>query len=179
MRWFRFWMTVAAWYQWASEWMETRIQNIRNILFYTLLHRYEPRSLFLLKNGQWVDVGRGFRIDQVVWMYDAARHTIHRPIETGVTRGERWPWLGVAEFAEGGRDLTDFFTELRIVRGIGPAPSTATILGLFAVQKGWMPDGQLAITRRDGEEMVIDATTGAVVQSSEVAPSVSHVDHIQ
>lgn len=184
-------MTVAAWYQWVAEQTHTCLQQFRTTLFYKLLHRYEPRSMFLLKNGQWVDVGHGFRIDQVIWMYDAGRHMLHRPLEPVAGRGDRWPWLGVAEHTEGGRDLTDFFTELRIIR-VQP-PSVATILGLFAHQKGWMPTGHLAITRRDGEEMVIDAITGSVVQSSEMTSSgpsgssgpsdppvsVSHVNHIQ
>jgi hypothetical protein len=178
MLWFRFWLTMAAWYQWASEATVNRLRQWRSRLFYKLLSFHDPRPMLLLKNGQWVDVDFGFGMDQVAWVYDARRHMIHRPLEVVVGRGERWPWLGAVEQAEGGRDLTDFFTELKVSRG--PSPSVATVLGLFAHQKGWMPRGFLAVTRRDGEEMVLDAVTGSVVASSEEAvASVAHVDHIQ
>ena len=180
MTWIRLWLTVAALYQQAAEWVQMRMRQTRLAWFYKLLYRYEPRSMLLLKNGQWVDVGRGFSEDQVAWVYDAGRHLIHRPQEVVTGRGERWPWLGAVEYADGGRDLTDFFAELKVSRG--PTPAVATVLGLFAHQKGWMPRGRLMVTRRDGEEMALDSVTGAVIQTSEEQTpvvSVAHINHVQ
>jgi hypothetical protein len=185
--WTRFLLTLAYWYDWLAEKAKTTIRNIQTLIFYRLLHIYLPRSMLLLRNGQWVDVGPGFPIEQVVWIYDAKQHLLSRPTETGFGRGERWPWLGAID--SHGRDLSDFFASLRISRG--PTPAAMIMLALFACQKGWMPEGEIGITRRDGEEMVINATTGSIVAASEAAASeprrslgigpvtVAHIDHIQ
>lgn len=185
--WTRFLLTIAYWYDWLAERTHTTIRNLCMILFYRLLHKYPARTMFLLRNGQWVDVGPGFPIEQVVWIYDAKQHLLSRPTETGFGRGERWPWLGAIDSR--GRDLSDFFSSLRISRG--PTPAAMIVLALFACQKGWMPEGEIGITRRDGEEMVINAMTGSVVSASEaesrqqrrsldIGPmSVAYIDHIQ
>jgi hypothetical protein len=181
MSWMRFWMTMAAWYQWASESWTARMRQWRAALFYHLLYKYDPRSMLLLQSGQWVDIGRGFHMTQVAWVYDSAHHMLYRPGENIVGRGIRWPWLGALEAGGDERDLTDFFTELRV--SSAPTPAVPAVLGLFAHQKGWLPRGRIVVTRRDGEEMLLDATTGAVVDvaapSSGGGATVAHVNHIQ
>lgn len=174
---------MAAWYQQVREAWTAKVREVRTRLFYRILRLYEPRSMYLLQNGQWVDIGPGFRNEQISWVYDAPHHMLYRSGEAVAGRGTRWQWLGAVEAAGEQRDLTDFFTELRISRA--PAPPVVTVLGLFAHQKGWMPRGQIQVTRRDGEEMLIEATTGAVIDSS--APSsgrgdgvsVTHLDYIR
>jgi len=180
MSWFRFWMTMAAWYQWAAEAWTARMRRWRAALFYRILYRYEPRTMFLLQSGQWVDAGPRFDMDQIAWVYDAPRHMLYRSRETIVGRGIRWPWLGALEAGGEERDLTDFFTELRV--SSAPTPPVAAALGLFAHQKGWLPQGHIVVTRRDGEEMLIDATTGSIVDTAPASGgggSVAHVNYIR
>jgi len=180
MSWVRFCITIAAWYQRAKEAWVSKMRALRSRLFYRILHLYDPRTMFLLQNGQWVDKGAGFRTEQIAWIYDAPYHMLYRSGEAVVGRGIRWSWLGVVEAGGEQRDLTDFFTELRISQA--PTPSVSAMLGLFAHQKGWMPRGQLQITRRDGEEMLIESTTGAVIDTSEPPSgggvSVAHLNFI-
>ena len=157
------------------------MRELRTRLFYNILYMYDPRPMYLLQNGQWVDRGAGFHQDQVAWIYDAPHHMLYRPGEAVVGRGTRWHWLGAVEVDGEQRDLTDFFTELRISQA--PAPTVPAILGLFAHQKGWVPRGQIQVTRRDGEEMLIESTTGAVIDTS--APtnggglSVAHLNYVR
>lgn len=183
--WTRLLLTIVYWYEMLAKQVSRTIYSLQNLLFYTLLHKYQPRTMILLHNGQWVDVGPGFPNEHVSWIYDAHQHLLSRPNEAIVGRGERWSWLGAIDSR--GRDMSDFFSSLRISRG--PAPPAQTILALFACQKGWMPEGEIGITRRDGEEIVIDAITGSVVAAAEAVSSrslgigppvsVAHVNHIQ
>jgi len=157
------------------------MQELRRRLFYSILRIYDPRPMYLLQNGQWVDIGPGFSNDQIAWIYDAPHHMLYRSGEAVVGRGIRWSWLGAVEAGGEQRDLTDFFTELRISQT--PTPSVSAMLGLFAHQKGWMPRGQLQVTRRDGEEMLIESTTGMVIDTSGPTSgggvSVAHLDYVR
>lgn len=181
MSWVRFWLTVAAWYQTAAEAWTAKVREWRRRVFYRILHLYDPRSMYMLLNGQWVDVGSGFRTEQIAWVYDAPHHMLYRPTETVAGRGIRWPWLGAAEVGGEERDLSDFFTELRV--SSAPSPPVIAVLNLFAHQKGWVPRGQIAVTRRDGEEMLIKATTGSVVDTAPASGgggvSVAHLDFVR
>lgn len=181
MSWIRFCITIAAWYQRTKEAWVSKMRTLRSYLFYSILHLYNPRTMFFLQNGQWVDKGPGFRTEQIAWIYDAPHHMLYRSGEAVVGRGIRWHWLGAVEAGGEQRDLTDFFTDLRISQA--PTPTVSAMLALFAHQKGWMPRGQIQITCRDGEEIMIESTTGAVIDTS--APtndngvSVSHLNYIQ
>lgn len=119
----------------------------------------------LLTNGQWLDAGRGIRPEQVRWRYDSERHMLVRE-GAAEARLVRWPWLSVES---GGQDLSEFFQGLRLSAGHQLTDDKAIML--FAHQKGWLPDGDLHIVRRDGSEETY--TLGADNVRSEVEASIA------
>jgi len=100
------------------------------------------QNMQLLKNGQWIP--GNVQASNVVALYDLTTHTIVG-CQAEVSKTTRWPWLSVVA---GEKDLSDFFAGLRITSGSTISDESA--LMLFAHQKGWVPDGEINITLRDG-----------------------------
>ena len=137
-------------HQWA-------IFRIR-VLLPALLWR--GRNMFLLTNGMWVDASPDVRGDSVQWAYNAVDH---RLIRMGVdnTRLQRWKWL--AATSDCGRDMSDFFSDLRITRAGGDLPDTK-VIELFIHQKGWVPGRVLRVVDRataEEEEVFLDGRPAA------------------
>ena len=75
-------------------------------------------------------------------IYDATEHLVHAPGST--KEPTLWAWASVRC---GSRDMTAFFGPLRI-SGVYLCPTDA--LMLYAHQNGWVPDGSIQITYRNG-----------------------------
>ena len=110
---------------------------------------YSGRDMFLLKNGLWVDAGANFEENQIVWRYDSIKHHL---IHGASGPMQRWQWIAATSGC--GRDMSDFFADLRVSRGSNLTLSK--IIELFIYQKGWIPTRDIRITRRDDatEEVV-------------------------
>ena len=111
---------------------------------------------------------------QCVARYDSEKHTIFIGTEE---KTARWPWLSVVSE---GRDLSDFFSSLRITKDCSISNEAA--MYLFAHQKGWFPDNELEITLRDGSVEKVNIfsqpeTTG--VTDEDVSKKIDEVNHIR
>lgn len=113
---------------------------VRRVLLPLMLWR--GRDMVLLRNGQWVDVSPEFQPADITWHYDSITHRLTKATAAPVTR---WKWLGAVSVARG-RDMSDFFSELRISRG--EVISDAKVVDLFIHQKGWNPGSQLRVIDR-------------------------------
>jgi hypothetical protein len=98
--------------------------------------------MVLLKNGLWIDNSPSVQEDKIAWKYDSITHRLTH----GVGPLKRWPW--VSAISSCGRDMSDFFADLRVSRGV-PPPTNAKVIELFIHQKGWVPSRDIRITRRD------------------------------
>lgn len=103
------------------------------------------RDMFLLKDGAWIDASPNIPQSYVRMRYDVEAHTVFSIIGPDPKRTTRSPWLSVIA---DGRDLSDFFSTLRI--SSGASLSEHERLMLFAHQKGWFPMQPLSVTLRDG-----------------------------
>jgi hypothetical protein len=122
------------------------------------------RDMYFLTNGAWVDCTQQYSPEQIEWLYNSETNTIYKPMDAIGCRTRRWDWLSVV--AEGDRDMSDFFSSLRVSHTI----SADKVLTLFAHQKGWSPTGRLQVVLRTGEEEVVDAISGRQVHHPDVAP---------
>lgn len=113
---------------------------VRRILLPLFLWR--GRDMVLLMNGQWVDVSPEFQAADISWHYDSITRRLTRP---RLPATARWKWLSATSVTQG-RDMSDFFSELRISRGENIAD--AKIVDLFIHQKGWNPGSHLRIIDR-------------------------------
>lgn len=139
---------------------------VRRIMLPLLLWR--GRDMVLLTNGQWVDVSPEFQPADIAWHYDSITHrlTKTRPLSAAVVQMTRWKWLGATSVARD-RDMSDFFSELRISRG--EALADAKIIDLFIHQKGWNPGSHLRVIDR----MTADEREVWAYGDGPVAPSSS------
>jgi hypothetical protein len=104
--------------------------------------------MLLLRNGQWIDAHTSVPAHQVMWRYNAEKHTLEK---TGTEeRSVRWPWIMVSNETH---DLSDFFGTLRISRGHGISTDKAFML--YAHQKGELPYGEMSVMHRDGKEEAV------------------------
>jgi hypothetical protein len=103
---------------------------------------YSGRDMILLKNGLWIDTTSVIPEDQIAWHYDSITHRLTH----GSGPLQRWQWISAVSGC--GRDMSDFFADLRISRGVPPL-TTAKVIELFIHQKGWVPSRNIKITRRD------------------------------
>ena len=101
------------------------------------------RDMVLLKSGAWIDDDVRIPRSQVKMRYDAEKHTVF--LLTNTDKPVRDPWLSVT--AEG-RDLSDFFCDLRVPANM--ELSNETKIMLFAHQKGWFPVDVITVVLRDG-----------------------------
>jgi hypothetical protein len=154
-------MELVAFAELARERVMRGLQRVRVLLIWWLLG-LGARPMFLLQTGAWVDCNRGFAPDQVRAVYDAERHQVRAPgSDLPLGSRDRWPWLAAVEADGAQRDLSDFFGSLRVAQSLDLTPTD--VLGLFVCQAGWLPRGSLSVTRRDGTEERVDATTGLSV----------------
>lgn len=124
---------------------------IRRVVLPLMLWR--GRDMVLLTNGQWVDASPEFQATDIVWHYDSITHRLTRARLSATAPVTRWKWLGATSVARG-RDMSDFFSELRISRG--EVLADAKVVDLFIHQKGWNPGSQLrVIDRMTAEERVV------------------------
>lgn len=137
---------------------------------------WRGRNMLLLTNGIWVDASPDVRSDSVQWAYNAVEH---RLIRMGVdnTRFQRWKWL--AATSDCGRDMSDFFSDLRIARaGGGNLPDTK-VIELFIHQKGWIPGRVLRVVDRataEEEEVFLDGRpVAAPVPVAAPAPVLDYI----
>jgi hypothetical protein len=119
--------------------------------------------MVLLNNGMWADASPDFNQTEITWYYDSITHRL----TNGSGPVTRWKWLGATAR---GRDMSDFFSELRISRG-GVLPD-AKVVELFIHQKGWNPGNQIQIIDRvTAEESVIWLTGGGARESAAATAS--------
>jgi hypothetical protein len=116
---------------------------VRRVLLPLMLWR--GRDMVLLTNGQWVDVSPEFQPADITWHYDSITHRLTKTRLSSAAPVVRWKWLGAVSVARG-RDMSDFFSELRISRG--ETLSDAKVVDLFIHQKGWNPGSQLRVIDR-------------------------------
>lgn len=116
---------------------------VRRVLLPLLLWR--GRDMVLLRNGQWVDVSPEFQAADITWRYDSIAHRLMRGQLPETAPVTRWKWLGATSIGRG-RDMSDFFSELRISRG--EVIADAKVVDLFVHQKGWNPGSQLRVIDR-------------------------------
>lgn len=135
-----FWLRVAAFLESVSAFIQMKwLLFQRRWLLPTLV--YNGRDMFLLKNGLWVDAGADFPENQIAWRYDSIKHHLFH----GAGPMQRWQWISAVSGC--GRDMSDFFADLRVSRG--SQLTLAKIIELFIYQKGWAPTRDIRITRRD------------------------------
>ena len=87
-------------------------------------------------------MGTTVDIKYIKAVYDATEHLVHAP---GIYK-EPTPWAWASARC-GSHDLTGFFGTLRYT-GVYLCPTDA--LMLYAHQNGWVPDGTVEITYRNG-----------------------------
>jgi hypothetical protein len=122
---------------------------VRRILLPMIVWR--GRDMVLIKNGQWVDFSPEFHETDIDWHYDSITHRLTKA--RSVVPMLRWKWLGAFSMGKE-RDMSDFFSELRISRG--EALADAKVVDLFIHQNGWNPGSQLrVIDRVTAEERVV------------------------
>jgi hypothetical protein len=159
------WLELAAFTERARERIALAFQRARVLLLWWLMG-LGARPMFMLQTGAWVECNRGFAPDQIRAIYDSERHSVRTPgSELPLGSRDRWPWLAAVEAGGERRDLSNFFGSLRVASSLGLTP--ADVLGLFVCQTGWMPQGVLAVTMRDGSEGHVDALSGAPVAPTE------------
>jgi hypothetical protein len=162
-----FWLHFAAYMEITYEWLQQRwLLFTRRLLLPALVYR--GRDMFLLRNGLWVDAAVSIHDEQIIWRYDSITHRLtHGPGPL-----QRWPWIAAVSGC--GRDMSDFFADLRITRG--PRLTDAKIVELFIHQKGWVPSRDIRITRRDDatEETLYVNIHSAI---TDVAPSSSRSEN--
>lgn len=152
---------------------------IRRILLPLCLWR--GRDMVLLTNGQWVDVSPEFQTADIEWYYDSITHHLTKArsstpsVAAPVTR---WKWLSAVSVTRE-RDMSDFFSELRISRG--EVLADAKVVNLFIHQKGWNPGSQLRIIdRMTAEEREVWAYgDGPSTPSSSAEIGVCELDYIR
>ena len=136
--------TILAFLQTSYEMVLRWANHVR--MYYVLpLMQTGGYDMVLLKNGQWLPQTSNIPESEITMTYSAAAHAIRIPRSNAALK--RWEWLSVT--AEG-RDLSDFFSGLRITTGATLA--TPQIMMLFAHQKGWFPLNELSVVMRDGTE---------------------------
>jgi hypothetical protein len=170
-----FWLQAAAWIQTGLEQSALWLHRVRR--WYVLpAALMGGRDMVLTRSGQWMDASIQIPADQVEWLYDVERQTLTTAHESARQhRMTRWPWL--AATCEG-RDMTDFFASLRI--SAGHHLSVEKMMLLFASQKGWMPVGELIVTKRDGmEERIQLGRPGHGLSAEDAAARVAAVDYIR
>jgi hypothetical protein len=138
------------------------------------LFLWKGRDMVLLRNGQWVDTSPEFAATDVQWQYDSITHRIVRPTtaEGPVTR---WKWLSATSM-QNGRDMSDFFSDLRISRG-EPLADTK-VIELFIHQKGWNPGMSLRVVNRmSAEEEIV--SLGETRVAAEAITGYRELDYIR
>lgn len=136
-----FWLRVIAYMETAYSWISEQWRLFTRRLVLPALV-YCGRDMILLKNGLWIDNSSLIQEDQIAWRYDSITHRLTQ----GTGPLQRWPW--VSAISGCGRDMSDFFADLRVSRGV-PPPTHAKVIELFIYQKGWVPSRDIRITRRD------------------------------
>jgi len=139
---------LAAFLQYVSESVEAWVRRIR-IQYLLPLVSYGGRSMYLLRNEQWIDASVIVPADEIVFTYDALKHTIRST--AAPTQMNRCPWISVVA---NGVDISDFFTSLRISAGI----TDAAALMLYAHQKGVLYTRDITVISRDGSTTVMNIT---------------------
>jgi hypothetical protein len=166
-----FWLRVAAFLETVSAYLQMKWLHFQRRWLLPVLV-YSGRDMFLLKNGIWVDAGTNFTENQIAWRYDSIKHhLIHGP---GAM--QRWQWVSAVSGC--GRDMSDFFADLRISRG--SHLNLAKIIELFIYQKGWVPTRDIRITRRDDatEETIYVNICSPITDAAPVCSTASDVNFI-
>lgn len=147
---------------------------VRRIVLPLILWR--GRDMVLLTNGQWVDVSPEFQTADIAWHYDSITHRLTKIRSTAPVT--RWKWLSAVSVTRE-RDMSDFFSELRISRG--EALADAKVVDLFIHQKGWNPGSHLRIIdRMTAEERFVWAYgDGPAAPSSSEETGARDLDYIR
>ena len=147
---------------------------VRRIVLPLMLWR--GRDMVLLTNGQWVDASPEFQAADIAWHYDSITRRLTKTHSAAPVA--RWKWLSAVSVTRG-RDMSDFFSELRISRG--ELLADAKVVDLFIHQKGWNPGSQLrVIERMTAEEKVVWAYgDGPAAPSSSANFRLHELDYIR
>ena len=161
-------MRIAALAQTGYEMGLVILNRVRRSLL-PLAH-WGGRDMLLLKNGAWVDAHAEVPTGQVAVRYSAEQHVV-LPATTSVgpARSQRWQWV---EASQGSRDMSEWFSGLRLQGGALITPKDA--LMLYAHQNAWVPCEQTPVrilTRRGQEEEV------RMVPPAAASPSHDEVMH--
>ena len=164
---------IAAFLETVSEYLQAKWCHFkRRVLLPAFV--YSGRDMFLLKNGLWVDASPDFNEAQIVWRYDSIKHHL---IHGASGPMQRWQWVSAVSGC--GRDMSDFFADLRISRG--SQLTLAKIIELFIYQKGWVPTRDIRITRRDDatEETVHVHISSPITDAAPVSSASADVNYIR
>ena len=153
----------------ARKWAAFRIY----ILLPALLWR--GRNMALLTSGMWVDASPDIPVTSVAWMYDALNHRLVRAGSPETTPFRRWKWLSAT--SDCGRDMSEFFSDLRIVRG-AELPD-AKVIELFVHQKGWVPGRVLRVVDRVSAEEMDVYLDGRPTAAASAATAAAELDYIR
>lgn len=165
---------IAAWAQTSYELSLVILNRVRRS-FLPLAH-WGGRDMLLLRNGVWVD---GYSIVPSVYVtarYDAENHTVGPSIDVSGGRAVRWNWV---EAVQGARDMSDWFSGLRLTGGLTLGPRDA--LMLYAHQNAWVPDFEepVRIVTRRGVEETVHLVGQAASTHEEILRHVSSVNTIR
>jgi len=132
------------------------------------------RDMVLLTNGSWIDATARVNPLQVAARYDADKHVVSGKQETETVR---WGWL---DAVQGERNMSDWFSSLRVTRDAGLSNRSA--LMLYAHQTGWVPsiEEPVLIVTRMGMEIELTGS-GDLKQKSSlelIAAQVASIDTI-
>jgi len=164
-----YWITGLAYIQTGYETACLYLDRIRRTIFLPLV-QFGGRDMILLTHDHWTDA-MPIPPAHIIAHYDSEKHTIFIGSDD---KTARWPWLSVVSE---GRDLSDFFTSLRITKGC--SISTEAVILLYAHQKGWFPANELEITLRDGSVEKITVFTQPGASDEEVSEKVDAVNYVK
>lgn len=139
------------------------------------LFLWKGRDMVLITNGQWVDVSPDFKNTDITWHYDSITQRLTKTDSAAPVT--RWKWLGAVSVSLD-RDMSDFFSELRISRG--ETLADAQVVDLFIHQKGWNPGSQLRIIERaTAEERITWVRPPSPSPSEEMKTGARDLDYIR
>jgi hypothetical protein len=164
-----YWITGIAYILTGYETACLYLDRIRRTIFLPLV-QFGGRDMILLTHDHWTDA-MPVPPAHIIAHYDYEKHTIFIGSDD---KTARWPWLSVVSE---GRDLSDFFTSLRITKGC--SISTEAAILLYAHQKGWLPANELEITLRDGSVEKITVFTQPGASDEEVLEKVDAVNYVK
>lgn len=156
-------MVIGAYIQQAYSFIDRVLQYCRRHVALPIALQ-SSRDMVLLHNGHWVIDHADIPTKELVAFYKADRHTI-LSLDTTPNDVRRCSLLSVIA---GGKDISDFFSSLRISNGL--VLSDEALLMLYTNQKGWCSTDDVVIMDRSGDirqtPSLIDDTSTRVSDNS-------------